>query len=547
MDNSTIDDELNSEKITEGEPSQRGDRLEFECSANVINMILSDLKLETINANDKLNMAVGLLNLNLPSCRQSVQHLIECFAEPIIELVLKSIVNIETSKILFMFINQIAKKAPPKPNLCTTQLASLAVNLLEYLSSDNDLYSLIESCILLSELLKFFSLQNFSDAQVYRSLSDSGLTHSLVPNLCYLCQRIAIINVHAANYLFYSFCELLNSLTEESSSLISIPDFVLLTQNLQNERILSSCKDEQIVFYIAVFVNIINENPHFQFQQKSFEQTVYVHAFDTISRLISSYSSSLHHLTQSDFGVESLKEEFQEEELKALLTTVKQSLYILAKLFEGPFLKRASQIILLSNLHSLIYNLFSLLSIDQKLVDYLASEAHERADSKMLKGYLKCNYLGYSALLNMAESLNELEPFSPEFSVFILEIAFGELQKHLQLDSILQTTLHIQSHNKATSEKLLKILIFIKETMEFDRIELASSFTRTIDLDEMANIFDFLIKDPGSYSNDIIVESSDVLITAIHLAKKRIPSCDLSQMITRVSSLDNEEKPRNCD
>jgi len=459
MDNSTIDDELNSEKIGEVENSQRSDRLALECSANVIEIILVDLKSGSIHATDKLNLAIGLLNLNLSSCRQTIQRLVDTFVGPIIQLILQKAVTFETGKILLMFVNRITKKVPPKPSLCTVDLATFTVGLLDYL----------------------------------------------------------------------------NSLTEESSTLESAADFSVLVQCLQNERILSGCQDEQVLFYLTAFVNIVNEIPHFQFQHKAFEQSVYVLSFETIGRLIVSYNSSLRHLIQAEFGSDVFKEESHDDELKTLLTTIKQSLYILAKLFEGPFLQRATQVVVLSNLQSMIYGLFSLLSIDQGLVDCLASGSCERADSKVLEKYLKCNYLGYSALINAAGSLSELESFSPEFSIFLLEVCFSELQKHLQMDSTLQATPKVQSHNKATSEKILKILILVKETMEFRRSELASSFARTIDLDEMANIFDFLIKEPGFYSNDIIVESSDILITAINLAKKRAPVLELGQLIARVT------------
>jgi hypothetical protein len=521
-----LEEEFETEDLSKELSDIPVDEQNFRCASEVIEIILYNLKSDDSKAKEKVNLAVGLLNINLPSKRQSNSRLLEYFGGEFVDLATREDTNEEVAKILIMFVNILSKKSPPSDNkyIGMSSIAPFTQGLvLNLIDGIND-YSKIEKYILLAEIFKLMSYQDFTKSENFETLSQSGLLETLLPNFVFLFQRILSMNANAASYLFESFTLLLNSMTEEPGPVIHTSYFAKFSETLQNEKIISLCRDEQLILYSTCLINIINENPDFKFQNHSFEKALFSRTFDTIIQIVDLYAESFRQTADEE-------KPYCEQEYVILVKTVKRFFYALAKVAEGPFLSRATYFIDLNKIQRLCYGLFNLLCVNEKAVNNLVSSDNK---SSVTSSYFKCNYLGYTALLNLIHCISGIGPLNTEIRIFVLEVSFNELQKHLLMNSMLVSTPKAEIHNKSIIEKLLKLLIFIKETMEENTDELVNSFARTINPDEMANIFDFITKDVGAYSNDVFLETTDILASSIHIAKARVLNAELFEIVTKV-------------
>lgn len=506
--------EMNNIGTTDqSEQSKTENNCQNKDSLTTLNFMLKSIE---ENSPSSIELSVCIFNIHLEN-ENTCHDILKNFEERILKVIVNYAI-LEVKRNLLLFLSSMVKKSKiENPENFPIILVEEMYDLIGNISIDIKSPFSHEKLVYLADLLGFFALFEICEPNNFKILiGDKG--SQLFSILTKFYSNVLTIYPNSSDYFYGKMIEFSDSLTEEANKISLNQSFQQNISDLFEFTFLHLLDTDKFFQITLIFVNLINCEISLKFLHPTlisfFCETGFRSIFSKTS-LLKSYNTSLFSNNTFEFN-----EENQEAQINQLLRIKKCYFYGMIKIFEGPFLELLILHIESERIFSTFTDFCELLRINEQVLDFLLKLESENAVS-LLKKYLRSLSLGFLGFSNCLQVFQSKKSLNDESVYFLLELAFSESKRVLIACTTLKSDAVIFENGRSLLDNQLKSvnLLIEFETCVSNEI-LRNKLVNIFQLEEIVNIFDFLVLNFDIFEEEIVLELIEVLVFTVNITKK---------------------------
>lgn len=442
-------------------------------SKNGMEILLDNLIGFCEDYEESLNLAIGLVNLNLT--RENVLDFFrKKFEIKLIDIVIGS-PFLDVKKFVMIFFGNVLRKG--NMNFC---LSKNQFEFFYFFIHDNLFKSNLneEKLLFINEIFRLFLFLNLKDEENQSFLINIKF-QKIILEIRKKHFLIIKINPKISQFFFSTLYDFLDYMTEEvnffKKNLFTQIFFESLLEDFE-KYLFNNIVD---ITYFQLPVNLIINN--FQFSEKINEKEIIsfllIRSFEIFKKFSLETKQRINNYNNNN---EDLINHFKNAEI----------IYIfLTKLFEDSFFFSFFNFDQKNEtLPKIFYQIIENINMDNNFITNIFENFEKEQNKKLINSYLNYININLTCILNMTQSFLK---FDNKLDIFLFDFLYSELKNHGILLKECSKKLDTINLNEKIIDKILNSMLSISENINENKKESNLSLFSKIDFSELINIFHF--------------------------------------------------------